>query len=101
MKCKSSNSPAPQDDKKIWTKQSGAEVDLDDFRLVDKQPEDDDFQSIDVTDLMDKDTIKPFAPEEWPAILGAMYKQSDEYFSDKTNRKRILKTIIKSGVPSI
>lgn len=68
---------------------------------MDKQPEDDDFQAIDVTDLMDKDTIKPFASEEWPTILGAMYKQSDDYFQDKTNRKRILKTIIKSGVPSI
>lgn len=100
VKRKSSKSPAPDDDKKIWVKPTGADVDFDDFRLVDKKPEDDDFEAIDATDLIDKDTIKPFTTEEWPTVLAEMYKKSDAYFEDMINRKRMLKTIIKAGVPS-
>ena len=58
----------------------------------------DEFCSVDASDLI-KDKQKAFSRKEWIKLLNDSYEDKKNLHSHE-NRKRILKSIIKNGVPT-
>ena len=74
------------------------------FKIVEKLPDpaeaeevEQDFLKIDVTDIEDDIPVMDY--EQWCAFIKAFY-QDAKIIRDKPTVKKLLKTIIKTGVPA-